>query len=101
VWPLPLAGRHVSPHALARRLAEAGCREVLLEGGATLGTSWLRAGLVDRLALYTAPRVLGAEGLAWCGPLGKRALERARNGRVLEQRRVGDDAFLLVDLGGN
>jgi diaminohydroxyphosphoribosylaminopyrimidine deaminase / 5-amino-6-(5-phosphoribosylamino)uracil reductase len=101
VWPLPLAGRHVSPRALARRLAEAGCREVLLEGGATLGTSWLRAGLVDRLALYTAPRVLGAEGLAWCGPLGRLALERARTGRVLEQRRVGDDAFLLVDLGRN
>jgi diaminohydroxyphosphoribosylaminopyrimidine deaminase / 5-amino-6-(5-phosphoribosylamino)uracil reductase len=101
VWPLPLAARHVSPRAVARRLAEAGCHEVLLEGGPTLGTSWLRAGLVDRLALYTAPRVLGAEGLAWCGPLGRLALARARTGRVVEQRRVGDDAFMLVDLERN
>ena len=98
VWALPLQGRHVSPRAVARRLVEAGCHEVLLEGGATLGTAWLGAGLVDRLAIYLAPRVLGAEGLAWCGPLGKVALERAKTGRVLEQRRVGEDAFLLVQL---
>jgi diaminohydroxyphosphoribosylaminopyrimidine deaminase/5-amino-6-(5-phosphoribosylamino)uracil reductase len=100
VWPLALAGGHVSPRALARRLVAAGCHEVLLEGGATLGTSWMRAGLVDRLALYLAPRVLGAEGLAWCGPLGNLALDRARAGWVVEQRRIGEDAFLLVELGG-
>ena len=84
---------------LARRLAEAGCHEVLLEGGARLGTAWMRAGLVDRLALYAAPRVLGAEGLAWCGPLGGLPLARARAGRVLEQRRCGEDAYLLVEMG--
>jgi diaminohydroxyphosphoribosylaminopyrimidine deaminase/5-amino-6-(5-phosphoribosylamino)uracil reductase len=100
VWPLALEGGHVSPRALARRLADAGCHEVLLEGGATLGTAWFKAGLVDRLALYTAPRLLGGEGLAWCGPLGKIGIERARAGRVVEQRRFGEDAFLMVDLGG-
>ena len=99
VWPLPLSGGHVSPRAVARRLAAEGCHEVLLEGGAALGTSWLRAGLVDRLALYAAPRVLGDEGLAWCGPLGRVPLARASAGKVLEQRRCGEDAFLLVELG--
>ena len=71
---------------------------VLLEGGATFGTGWLRSGLVDRLALYVAPRVLGAEGLAWCGALGNRSLERARPGLVVEQQRCGEDAYLLVEL---
>ena len=98
VWPLPLSAGHVSPRALARRLADAGCHEVLLEGGAAIGTAWLRAGLVDRLAMYTAPRVLGAEGLAWCGPLGGLPLARARAGTVREQRRLGEDGFLLVEL---
>ena len=99
VWRLPLAGGHVSPRALARRLVAAGCHEVLLEGGATLGTSWLKAGLVDRLAIYAAPRVLGAGGLGWCGSLGVPALARARRGRIVEQRRCGEDAYLLVELG--
>jgi diaminohydroxyphosphoribosylaminopyrimidine deaminase/5-amino-6-(5-phosphoribosylamino)uracil reductase len=98
VWPLARAGGHVSPRALARRLAAAGCHEVLLEGGATLGTAWLRAGLVDRLALYAAPRVLGAEGLAWCGPLGNVPLARARAGRVVDERRLGEDAYRMVEL---
>jgi diaminohydroxyphosphoribosylaminopyrimidine deaminase/5-amino-6-(5-phosphoribosylamino)uracil reductase len=100
VWPLALSGGHVSPRALARRLVAAGRHEVLLEGGAALGTSWLRAGLVDRLAIYAAPRVLGAEGLAWCGPLGGLPLGRSPAGRVVERTRCGEDTFLLVELGG-
>ena len=98
VWPLPLSGGHVSPRAVARRLAADGHHEVLLEGGATLGTAWLKAGLVDRLALYAAPRVLGAEGLAWCGPLGRVPISAARAGRVIERRNLGEDVFMLVEL---
>ncbi|OGF05483.1 MAG: riboflavin biosynthesis protein RibD [Candidatus Eisenbacteria bacterium RBG_16_71_46] len=98
VWPLPLRAGRVSPAALARRLAREGRYEVLLEGGATLGTAWLRAGLVDRVALFTAPRLLGADGLAWCGALGVGSLRRARAGRIVQQRRLGADGFLLVDL---
>jgi diaminohydroxyphosphoribosylaminopyrimidine deaminase / 5-amino-6-(5-phosphoribosylamino)uracil reductase len=100
VWRLPRARGGVSPAALARRLARGGCQEVLLEGGATLGTAWLRSGLVDRIALFTAPRLLGAPGLAWCGALGIGGLERARSGRIVEQRRDGEDAYLLVEWGG-
>ncbi|HEY2955311.1 MAG TPA: bifunctional diaminohydroxyphosphoribosylaminopyrimidine deaminase/5-amino-6-(5-phosphoribosylamino)uracil reductase RibD [Candidatus Eisenbacteria bacterium] len=100
VWPLALENGHVAPRAVARRLVEAGCHEVLLEGGAALGTAWLRAGLVDRLALFAAPRVLGAEGLGWCGRLGDLPLARARAGRVRARRRCGEDTFLLVELEG-
>src|SRR5262249_47862524 len=67
VWRLPAGAGGVALPALARRLAREGCHEVLVEGGARLATSWLQAGLVDRLALFTAPRVLGERGLEWCG----------------------------------
>src|SRR5206468_9962894 len=87
VWRLSTQSGHVSPRAVARRLVRAGCHDVLLEGGPTLGTAWLKAGLVDRIALFSAPRVLGGGGLAWCGPLGRRLLERARAGRIVERRR--------------
>jgi diaminohydroxyphosphoribosylaminopyrimidine deaminase/5-amino-6-(5-phosphoribosylamino)uracil reductase len=100
VWRLPTSRGGVSPAALARRLAAEGCHDVMIEGGAGLGTSWMRAGLVDRVALFTAPRVLGDEGLAWCGAMAIRDLTRAKTGRIVEHRREGEDAFTLVEFGG-
>ena len=97
VWRLPAGGGGVSPRALVRRLAAEGRHEVLLEGGATLGTALLRRGLVDRLALFVAPRILG-DGRAWCGPLG-RTLARAPRHALAAVGRAGDDALLLVELG--
>lgn len=100
VWRLPLAGARVSPRALARRLVRAGCHDVLLEGGAELGTAWFRSGLVDRIALFTAPRVLGATGRAWCGPLPGARLDRARAGRVVSRASRGADSLVVVEFGG-
>jgi diaminohydroxyphosphoribosylaminopyrimidine deaminase / 5-amino-6-(5-phosphoribosylamino)uracil reductase len=100
VWALPLAGGRVSPRALAARLAAEGCHEVMLEGGAALGTSWMACGLVDEVALFLAPRLIGAEGLDWCGALGRRGLADAVAGRVLAHERVGDDVLVRVGIGG-
>lgn len=98
VWRVPLAAGRVSPRALARRLAAAGCFEVLLESGPTLGTAWLEAGLVERLALFTAPVLLGATGLAWCGPLAQDLLARARRGTVAACGMAGADSFTMVEI---
>lgn len=97
VWRLPATRAGVSPVALAKRLAEAGKHEVLLEGGAALGRAWLAANVVDRIALFAAPLVLG-DGLAWAGPLG-RTLASAPRGRLARLARAGDGALLLVDWG--
>jgi diaminohydroxyphosphoribosylaminopyrimidine deaminase / 5-amino-6-(5-phosphoribosylamino)uracil reductase len=51
-----------------RRLAEEGVQSILLEGGPTLATSFVRAGLVDKLLLFVAPRISGS-GLRWLGDL--------------------------------
>ncbi|TMQ69722.1 MAG: bifunctional diaminohydroxyphosphoribosylaminopyrimidine deaminase/5-amino-6-(5-phosphoribosylamino)uracil reductase RibD [Candidatus Eisenbacteria bacterium] len=93
VWRLPRAAGGVSLAALMRRLGREGAQEVLVEGGARLATSLLRARAVDRLALFLAPSVLGSEGLAWCGPLARPA-----RGRLLEQRRIGEDAWITIDM---
>jgi len=100
VWRLPLAAGRVSPRALAKRLARGGRYDVLLESGPTLGTAWLEAGLVGRIALFTAPRVLGAGGLAWCGPLGNGSLARALPGRISACGGAGGDLFVMVELEG-
>jgi len=93
VWRLPASSDGISLPALARRLAREGLHEVLVEGGARLATSWLAAGLVDRIALFTAPRLLGATALEWCGPL-----RRPLAGHVVEQGRAGEDAWCLVEM---
>jgi diaminohydroxyphosphoribosylaminopyrimidine deaminase/5-amino-6-(5-phosphoribosylamino)uracil reductase len=65
-------------HELARGLAEAGLCSVLVEGGAAVHASFVRAGLCDELRLYVAPMALGqGRAPAWLGELGIAALAGA------------------------
>jgi diaminohydroxyphosphoribosylaminopyrimidine deaminase/5-amino-6-(5-phosphoribosylamino)uracil reductase len=75
--------------ALAR-LAEEGVQSLLLEGGPTLATAFLRAGLVDKLLLFVAPRLSGA------GPHFLGDLERPLELHGLEAERVGEDVLLTA-----
>ena len=97
VWRLPLTNGGVSPRALARRLAREECQEVLLEGGAALGTAWLKASMVDRILMFVAPKLLGG-GLAWCGPFGRGRLAQATPGRIESCEPLGADALITVRL---
>jgi diaminohydroxyphosphoribosylaminopyrimidine deaminase / 5-amino-6-(5-phosphoribosylamino)uracil reductase len=74
------------------RLAEEGVQSLLLEGGPTLATSFLAAGLVDKLQLFVAPTFSGV-GLRFVGDLAG-PLE------LLHQtaERVGDDVLLTAYL---
>jgi diaminohydroxyphosphoribosylaminopyrimidine deaminase / 5-amino-6-(5-phosphoribosylamino)uracil reductase len=51
-----------------RALAGEGVQTLLLEGGPTLATSCVRAGLVDKILLFVAPRLSGL-GPRWLGDL--------------------------------
>jgi diaminohydroxyphosphoribosylaminopyrimidine deaminase/5-amino-6-(5-phosphoribosylamino)uracil reductase len=99
VWSLPEAGGGVSPRALARRLVEEGCHEVLMESGGVLGSAWTSAGLVDRVVLFTAPAILGPS-LRWSESLAPRGIERRLTGRFSAVRRVGRDLMLSFELEG-
>ena len=50
------------------RLADEGVRSLLLEGGPTLATAFVKAGLVDKLMLFVAPTLAGA-GPSYLGEL--------------------------------
>ena len=72
----------------SRALADEGVQSLLLEGGPTLATSFLRARLVDKLLLFVAPRIAGA-GLAFAPELDEPlALTR------MTAERLGDDVLL-------
>jgi diaminohydroxyphosphoribosylaminopyrimidine deaminase / 5-amino-6-(5-phosphoribosylamino)uracil reductase len=88
--------------SLPELLAYLGKRDVqglLLEGGATLAWSFVREGLVDRVVLYLAPKLVGGarapgvlmgDGFA---PIGEAAALR-----IASVERIGDDVRVEADV---
>jgi diaminohydroxyphosphoribosylaminopyrimidine deaminase / 5-amino-6-(5-phosphoribosylamino)uracil reductase len=74
-------------------LGERGVTRVLVEGGGVLAAGLLRAGLVDRVALYRAPLLLGADATPAVAPLGLQRLAEAPGFRLLEALDLGPDRF--------
>lgn len=74
-----------------RRLGERGLTRVLVEGGAALAATLLRAGLVDRLAWFHAPILLGADALAAIAGMGVATLAEASRFERLTLESVGED----------
>ncbi|MBA3464426.1 MAG: RibD family protein [Deltaproteobacteria bacterium] len=62
---------------LARRLGAEGVQSVLVEGGAEVHASFLAAGLVDRIVLYIAPKIVGGAARSWVGGAGVQHLADA------------------------
>lgn len=79
--------------AVLAALAQRGVTRVLAEGGAALAAGLLRAGLVDRLAWFHAPGVMGAEGLPAAGGLRLAALAAMPRFRRVALRPLGADVL--------
>ncbi|KAA2212804.1 bifunctional diaminohydroxyphosphoribosylaminopyrimidine deaminase/5-amino-6-(5-phosphoribosylamino)uracil reductase RibD [Pseudoroseomonas oryzae] len=60
--PASADGPGLDMPALLRALSARGLTRILAEGGAALAAGLLRAGLVDRLAWFHAPAVMGGDG---------------------------------------
>lgn len=89
---------HMPTHDPAEVLAELDAREVrhvLVEGGPTLATAFLRAGLVDEVHAYVAPVLLGA-GRAAVGDLGGTSIDEALRLEPREVLRLGPDVLLVA-----
>lgn len=71
----------------------------LLEGGPTLVTAALKAGLVDELHVYLAPRLLG-EGRKGIGDLGISALTSSLDFQLQQVKELGGDVFLALEKEG-
>jgi riboflavin biosynthesis pyrimidine reductase len=71
-------------------LANRGFRSIFVEGGAQVITSFLRAGLVHRMIVITAPLLIG-RGVEAIGELGTASLAQALRPRRSRVRRLGSD----------
>jgi len=72
------------------RLAEEGVQSLLLEGGPTLATAFIEAGLIDKLLVFVAPKLAGS------GPTLLGELDETVELRRFVTRRVGQDILLTA-----
>lgn len=93
-----LRGDHVDPAALLHELFVREVREVLVEGGAETHAAFVDAGLVDRVALFVAPLLLGGrDATPIVGGAGRELKSALRLGRI-EVTALGDDLLLEADV---
>jgi diaminohydroxyphosphoribosylaminopyrimidine deaminase/5-amino-6-(5-phosphoribosylamino)uracil reductase len=94
----PVRQGRVDPAALLADLFEREVRTVLVEGGAETHAAFVDAGLVDRVALFVAPLLLG--GRAAPGVVGGagRELKSALRLGPLQVSALGDDLLLEADV---
>ena len=86
-------GVRMDVQALVRRAAAEGIGSILIEGGGTLAASFVRAGLVDEIAWFVAPILIGGDGLPALGGLGLQDLADATRWRPVATERIGDDVL--------
>ena len=81
------------------RLAGEEVQSLLLEGGPTLAGAFLRAGLIDKLLLFVAPKLVGGDDAPplFAGP-GARSLAESVPVGELEVEQLGDDLLLTAYL---
>jgi diaminohydroxyphosphoribosylaminopyrimidine deaminase/5-amino-6-(5-phosphoribosylamino)uracil reductase len=73
-----------------RALAAVGVQSLLLEGGPTLATAFLRADLIDKLLVFVAPRLSGEGPTLFLDGASPKRLSR------LTSRAVGEDVLLTA-----
>ena len=94
VWKFPSQGGVISWLALLRRLARSGIVSVMIEGGAAVAASALKAKAVDKILFFYAPKILGGDGRAMIEGLGIRRVDRSLRIQRMTFRNSGND--LLV-----
>ncbi|WP_282837132.1 bifunctional diaminohydroxyphosphoribosylaminopyrimidine deaminase/5-amino-6-(5-phosphoribosylamino)uracil reductase RibD [Microbacterium flavum] len=80
---------------LLDRLRELGIQRVFVEGGPTLASSFLRAGIADEVLVYVAPTLLGGDRLA-TGDLGVPTIGAQRRLDIASVDRLGDDLLVIA-----
>ena len=83
----------IDPAAALAALAGRGITRLLIEGGAAVATSFLAAGLVDRLAWFRAASLIGGDGLPAIAGLGVETLPQRLRLERLSIAPAGDDVL--------
>lgn len=88
---MPHGNDSIDLQALMELLAELEINEILLETGATLSGAVLRAGLIDEMVIYMAPKLMGHNARGLFRLPGLDSMEQALDLDITDMRAVGRD----------
>lgn len=83
---------------LMKKLGEKSIDGILLEGGSTMNYAALKAGIVNRVEAYVAPKFFG--GVGFYTPVGGEGVELATEAmgcKLVSMERIGEDVLLTYD----
>ncbi|WP_084419018.1 RibD family protein [Henriciella litoralis] len=93
LWEVGDGSGRVSPQHLLRRCRAEGINDVFLEGGGILAASFLRAGLVSRIAWFRAPIIIGGDGISAIGALGFQSMDAVSSWRLESREQIDSDTL--------
>jgi diaminohydroxyphosphoribosylaminopyrimidine deaminase/5-amino-6-(5-phosphoribosylamino)uracil reductase len=73
-----------------------GIKGLLVEGGGETATRFVREGLADKMTLFYAPKILGAEGVPMIGALRVTRVAESLQFSVSEVEKVGTDVAVTL-----
>ena len=80
---------------LLHSLGEKGIMSILLEGGMTLASSFMKQGLIDKACLFYAPKIIGGGGAyGIIGDLGIHTMDKCLMFENIRIRRFSDDLMV-------
>ena len=89
------AGDRVNLVAMMKELGRRNIQSVLLEGGALIASEALREGIVDKVALFVAPKMLGGDdGTSLLSGRGVVSLSDAIQVKNIRTQTFGDDILI-------
>jgi diaminohydroxyphosphoribosylaminopyrimidine deaminase/5-amino-6-(5-phosphoribosylamino)uracil reductase len=83
----------VNMKELMRNLGSMGIMNLLIEGGAKINSSVLKDNLVDKMLIFTAPKIIG-KGKASIGNLGITKVDKAINLKNSKITSIGKDVLV-------
>ena len=93
LWQAGDGRGRVCPQQLLRRCRAEGIDSVFLEGGGILAASFLKAGLVSRIAWFRAPIIIGGDGVSAIGALGFQIMEGVPSWKLESREQIDADAL--------
>lgn len=83
---------------LMQELGEMKIDSVLIEGGAAMHTSALQAGIVNKVQIYIAPKILGGDGISAFGSMGIAEVNHAIGLKNPKIKTFGEDIMIEYEV---
>ena len=92
----PSEGGVIDLAFVLEELGRRGIKGVLVEGGGETATGFVERGLADKLTLFYAPKLIGAEGIPMIGALRTTRMAEALRFRVSGVEVLGEDVAVTL-----